>query len=76
MSLNQEIYDALLEKTLSYFFDQWVNSDFSHWQIFRTPAGIANTNNPLDLYNGSIKDDFTKRLKRHLKTIVVHLTTY
>ena len=31
-----------------YFVKQWLNSDFSNWQIFLTPPGFANTNNPFE----------------------------
>ena len=31
---------------------------------------IMMTNNPLEQYNGRKKDDFTKRLKNHLKTAI------
>ena len=51
----------------SYFIKQWINSYFSNWQIFKTPAGCK-TNNPLEQYNCRIKEDFTKRLTQHLKS--------
>jgi hypothetical protein len=74
-------YDDLLETRLNrwktkselqgfheYFVKQWINSDFSNWQLFHTPPGYASTNNPLEQYNARIKQDFTKRFKHHLKS--------
>ena len=54
----------------SIFYKQWLESDFCNWHIYKTPAGFSKTNNPLVQYNCRIKDDFTKRLKHHLKSSI------
>ena len=38
-----------------YFKKQWVDSNFSNWQIYQTPLGFTTTNNPKESYNGKIK---------------------
>ena len=43
-----------------YLKKQWVESDFGNWMLFSTPSGYATTNNPLESYNGIIKEFFTQ----------------
>ncbi len=50
----------------AYFKKQWIDSVFSHWQIFQTPPGFTTTKNPVESYNGKIKAFFTNRLKLNL----------
>ena len=56
-----------LKRFRSYFWKTWVNNvDFNKWQLFRTPAGYAMTNSPIESYNNKIKTQFTERKKFHL----------
>ncbi len=88
-SLSKHEYDDLLKTTLNrwktkselqgfheYLVKQWINSDFSNWQLFHAPPGYASTNNPLEQYNARIKQDFTKRFKHHLLSSHHYLTLY
>ncbi len=83
-SLSKLEYEKLLAKTLErwkkakelkdfhdYFVKQWVQSDFSNWQLFHTPPGFASTNNPLEQYNAYcyldgllVTPSFVSRMKR------------
>ena len=49
---------------LNYMNDQWINSSFNKWQIFRNCPGMANTNSIIESFNSCIKRDFT--LNNHL----------
>ncbi len=60
--------DPELSGFVKYFKEQWVDSKFCNWQIFKVPVGYSMTNSPIERYNRTIKDSFTKRLKHHLKT--------
>jgi hypothetical protein len=90
--VNQQQYDHCLNETLAkwrsrddlknfadYFVKQWVESDFSRWPIFQTPPGLAQTNSPIESFNNTIKQQFTKRLKNHIVSsleIFVELIQY
>ena len=82
-TLSQSQYDSELKIILSkwkespelnvfsdYFKKQWLNSKFSKWQLFNVPVGYAMTNSPIESYNNTIKESFTKRIKHHLKSSV------
>ena len=82
-TLSQSAYDELLAATINkwkgdielksfveYFQRQWTKSKFCNWQLFKTPVGFAMTNSPIESYNNTIKESFTKRIKHHLKTAV------
>jgi hypothetical protein len=84
-TLSQSAYDELLSATIikwkvdielksfvEYFQRQWTKSKFCNWQnaFFKTPVGFAMTNSPIESYNNTIKESFTKRIKHHLKTAV------
>jgi hypothetical protein len=82
-TLSQSAYDELLSATINkwkvdielksfveYFQRQWTKSKFCNWQLFKTPVGFAMTNSPIESYNNTIKESFTKRIKHHLKTAV------
>ena len=82
-TLSQSLYDDLLIVTINkwksdielksfveYFQKQWINSKFCNWQLFNTPVGYAMTNSPIESYNNTVKESFTKRVKHHLKTAV------
>jgi hypothetical protein len=43
---------------------------FCNWQLFKSPVGFAMTNSPIESYNNTIKESFTKRIKHHMKTAV------
>ena len=40
-----------LEAFVNYVVLQWFERMFSNWQIFKTPPGFANTNNPMEAFN-------------------------
>ena len=46
-----------------YYKTQCIESIFSNWRIYQTPAGYFTTNNPMESYNAIIKRFFTNRLK-------------
>ena len=69
----QQEYDTLLEKKIrkwkrlqlndfiDYFSKQWLDSDFSKWQIYHTPAGYSSSNGIIESYNRTVKTSFTRR---------------
>ncbi|CAF1023365.1 unnamed protein product [Brachionus calyciflorus] len=66
MILNKWKKDPTLKDFHDYFNKQLVKSVFNRWQIYLTPSGFANTNSPIESFNNSIKEHFTKRLKYHI----------
>lgn len=44
---------------VAYVVPQWFEGTFTNWQIFKSPPGFANTNNPLESFNKMIKAQFT-----------------
>lgn len=46
-----------------YFQEQWLNGKFTKWQIWHTPPGFASTANPIESFNGKIKELFTQHEK-------------
>lgn len=58
-----------------YVIPQWFEGTFTNWQIFRSPPGFANTNNPLESFNKIIKAQFTNYDKQPIiafRTIVIN----
>ena len=53
---------------VSYFDFQWLTGKFNKWQIFWTPPGFADTDNPLESFNDRLKEDFTKREQLSIKS--------
>ena len=47
-----------------YVRSTWYESRFNKWMIYCNPPGWANTNNPIESFNATIKRDFFMR-KRH-----------
>ena len=43
-------------KVLAYMNEQWFDSLFSKWQIFRNCPGMANTNSNIESFNSTIRD--------------------
>jgi hypothetical protein len=62
--------DNELSEFVIYFERQWINSKYGNWQLFKTPVGFAMTNSPIESYNNTIKESFTKRIKYHMKSAV------
>ena len=62
--------DIELQSFVEYFQKQWIKPKFCNWQLFNTPVGFAMTNSPIESYNNTVKESFTKRVKHHLKTAV------
>ncbi|GMF41127.1 unnamed protein product [Phytophthora fragariaefolia] len=50
-----------LEDFTAYFKAQWLTGTFSAWQCFRSPIGVAKTNNPVEQFNRVIKQRYTQR---------------
>ncbi len=48
-----------LEAFVKYVVPQWFEGMFSNWQIFKTPPGFANTNNPMEAFNKIINYERT-----------------
>jgi hypothetical protein len=69
-TINKWKSDIELKSFVKYFQKQWINSKFCNWQLFNTPVGYAMTNSPIESYNNTVKESFTKRVKHHLKTAV------
>ena len=44
---------------MKYVIPQWFEGTFINWQIFCSPPGFANTNNPMESFNKIIKAQFT-----------------
>ena len=53
-----------------YLNDVWLKGKFTHWQIFKRPAGYYCTNSPLESFNSSIKRTFTIRKKLSIYNFV------
>jgi hypothetical protein len=49
---------------------------FSNWQIFKTPPGFANTNNPMEAFNKIIKAHFTNYEEHPLLTFIRIVVEY
>ncbi len=69
-----------LAEFVIYVVNQWFVGSFSNWQIFKTPPGFANTNNPLESFNKIIKAVFTHfvdhRLFHFIMIILEHMLPY
>lgn len=50
-----------LSEFWAYFRHQWIISRFGKWQAFRSPRSTANTNNPVEQFNRTIKRDYALR---------------
>ena len=44
---------------LNYFYENWVNSDFSNWYRGSIPVGFSHTNNAVEGFNNGIKLKYT-----------------
>ncbi len=55
-------------KFSKYLKKQWLDSQFSNWQIFLTPAGYAPTTRQSNRITIQSKKHFTDRIKYHMKT--------
>ena len=69
-TINKWRGDIELKCFVECFQKQWKKSKFCNWQLFKTPVGFAMTNSPIESYNNTVKESFTKRIKHHLKTAV------
>jgi len=69
-----------LASFLAYVINQWFRGTFSNWHIYKTPAGFANTNNPMESFNKIIKAYFTRflehRLLQFILLIIEHLIPF
>ena len=63
-----------------YVIPQWFEGMFTNWQIFRSPPGFANTNNPLESFNKIIKAQFTnyneQPILMFISIVLNHLIPY
>ena len=59
-----------LDDFVAYVVPQWFVGMFSNWQIFRSPPGFANTNNPLESFNKIIKAQFTNYDEQPILTFI------
>ena len=77
MSKDEKTYEAnLLEFEKNYrknhaamyehIREQWLDSVFCKWQIFRNKPGFANTNSNLEGFNATVKRDFTDHTSFHI----------
>jgi hypothetical protein len=57
-SINSKWVREGLVEFKEYFNKQWIKSSFNKWQIYHTPPGLAQTNNPVETYNSTIKTHF------------------
>lgn len=69
-----------LNSFVLYVIPQWFEGTFSNLQIFKTPPGFANTNNPMESFNKIIKSRFTN-FEQHpliafILIVVEHLIPY
>jgi len=69
-----------LEDFVKYVIPQWFEGTFSNWQIWKSPPGFANTNNPMESFNKIIKALFTnyeeQPLIAFIKIIIEHLIPF
>ena len=61
MALNRWMSLPELSNFSKYFTEQWLDSVFSKWQIYHSPAGFATTNSGIEGFNGVLKSVFTER---------------
>jgi transposase-like protein len=66
-SINSKWVREGLVEFKEYFNKQWIKSAFNKWQIYHTPPGLAQTNNPVETYNSTIKTHFTNRVKFNMQ---------
>jgi hypothetical protein len=50
--------DSRMDAFRIYFFKQWIHSQYSKWQLFRSPPGYCSTNSPIEGYNNTIKQQY------------------
>jgi len=65
-----------LEAFVNYVVPQWFEGIFSNWQIFKTPPGFANTNNPTEAFNKIIKAHFTNYEEHTLLNFIRIIVEY
>ena len=53
-----------------YFYKQWINGQFCHWQIYNTPPGYA-TCNLVEPINKQIKQHFTEYERLSMADLVI-----
>ena len=50
--------DSRIDAFRIYFFKQWIHSQYSKWQLFRSPPGYCSTNSPIEGNNNTIKQQY------------------
>jgi hypothetical protein len=54
-ALNAWGMEPALSDFLSYIQKEWLDGAFNTWQAYQTPLGYADTNNPLETFNKTVK---------------------
>ena len=71
---------AELESFVKFVIPQWFEGPFVNWQVWRSPPGFVNTNNPLESFNKIIKEQFTNYNSHPIlafsNIVMVHLITF
>lgn len=66
--------DADIASLGSYFHTEWLSWRFTMWQCFYTTIGYATTNNPVEQFNGKIKNTYGIRSRLKMGLLLDKLT--